>query len=510
MSGKNDRPSKKRAAPAAGADAPVAAAPKTIHFVSLGCPKNRVDSEVMLGVARDAGFAHVGDAAEAEVIVVNTCGFIGEAKKESIDAILEMAELKDSGRCQRLVVAGCLSQRHPEDLARDLPEVDHFLGSSDMLKLGAVLRGGAERMLVGNPADWIVAAGSPRTLSTPGGSAYVKIAEGCNRTCSFCVIPQMRGLQRSRPVADVVEEVHRLVAQGVREVNLISQDTIAYGRDQAPGPDGDKRVLADLVAAVADVPGLRWVRLFYLYPETLSDALVELIANHPRVVPYVDMPLQHSADGMLRRMRRGHGGDRLRRVVTQLKDRVPGLTFRTAFIVGHPGETDAEFDELCDFVKWAEFDRVGVFRYSDEESCGSFNLDGKVSARVAERRYRRLMSLQRTIAHAKNARLVGQELEVLVEGPSDEHEFVIMGRHAGQAPDIDGQVYLSGGEAHPGEIRRVVVTQASDYDLVGELLDHPDGRPGAPVDGDAPAAVREPEKRRVGLRVLQTDGRTIG
>jgi ribosomal protein S12 methylthiotransferase len=465
---------------------------KTIHFVSLGCPKNRVDSEVMLGVARDAGFAHVGEASDAEVIVVNTCGFIGEAKKESIDAILEMAELKDKGRCKRLVVAGCLSQRHPDELAREMPEVDHFLGSSDMLRLRDVLKGGAERVLVGNPAEWLVGAASPRTLSTPGGSAYVKIAEGCNRTCSFCVIPTMRGKQRSRSITDVVDEVKNLVAQGVREVNLISQDTIAYGRDLS---SGDR--LAALVERVADVPGVHWVRIFYLYPETLDDALVELLAGHPRVVKYVDMPLQHAADAMLRRMKRGHGGDRLRRVVERLKVKVPDLTFRTAFIVGHPGETDEEFDELCAFVRWAEFDRVGVFRYSDEESSHSFELGEKVPAKVAERRHRKLMTLQRSIAHAKNAHLVGRELEVLVEGPSDEHEYVVMGRHAGQAPDIDGQVYLSGGEARPGEIRRVTITQASDYDLVGELLDEA----GVTQRGLAP------EKRRVGLRVLQTDGR---
>jgi ribosomal protein S12 methylthiotransferase len=494
LSGKDDRRAskpQKRAEPAAPA-----AERKTIHFVSLGCPKNRVDSEVMLGVARGAGYAHVDDAGDAEVIVVNTCGFIGEAKKESIDAILEMAALKDKGSLRRLVVAGCLSQRHPEELSREMPEVDHFLGSSDMMKLGDVLSGRAERMLVGNPADWVVQAGSPRVLSTPGGSAYVKIAEGCNRTCSFCVIPEMRGGQRSRPVRDVVEEVTRLASEGVKEINLISQDTIAYGRDLPKG-SADKAALADLVGAVAEVPGVRWVRVFYLYPEAMSDALIDLLANHPRVLPYVDMPLQHAADAMLRRMRRGHGGDRLRRVVTDLKERVPGLTFRTAFIVGHPGETDEEFDELCDFVKWAEFDRVGVFRYSDEESCASFNLEGKVPARVAERRHRKLMTLQRPISHAKNQKLVGRELDVLVEGPSDEHEFVMMGRHAGQAPEIDGQVYLSGGEARPGEMRRVQITQASDYDLVGEL-----------IDDDAPGAVKPPPpKRKVGLRVLQTDGR---
>jgi ribosomal protein S12 methylthiotransferase len=384
-----------------------------------------------------------------------------------------------------------LSQRHPDELAREIPEVDNFLGSSDMLKLKDVLEGSAERMLVGNPADWIPSASSPRIVSTPGGSAYVKIAEGCNRTCSFCVIPQIRGVQRSRPVADVVREVEQLVASGVREVNLVSQDTIAYGRDL---PKGERAELAELVRAVADVPGLHWERVFYLYPETMTDALLDVIADHPRVVKYIDMPLQHAADAMLQRMRRGHGGERLRRVVERLRARIPSLTFRTAFIVGHPGETEAEFDELMRFVAWAKFDRVGVFRYSDEESSPSYALADKVDEKVAAARYRKLMALQKKIAHEKNAALVGQELEVLVEGASDEHEYVIMGRHAGQAPEIDGQVYLSGGEAHAGELRRVLVTQASHYDLVGELLD--EGSPERPAP-----------KRRVGLRVLPTDGR---
>ncbi len=482
---------------------------RTIHFVSLGCPKNRVDSEVMLGVAQGAGYAHVDDPADAEVIVVNTCGFIGEAKKESIDAILEMATQKDGGACQRLVVAGCLSQRHPDELARELPEVDHFLGSSDMLRLGEVLAGKAERLLVGNPADWLASAATPRTLSTPGASAYVKIAEGCNRTCSFCVIPELRGKQRSRSPEDVVREVEQLVAAGVKEVNLVSQDTIAYGRDLA----GAGATLADLARRVADVRGIHWVRLFYLYPETLSDELVEVLAGHPRVVKYVDMPLQHAADGMLKRMRRGHGGARLRKVVTTLKKNVPDLTFRTAFIVGHPGETDEEFVELCDFVKWAEFDRVGVFRYSDEESSQSFAIPGKVPARTAGARHRKLMTLQRRIAHAKNEAIVGRDLEVLVEGASDEHEFVLMARHAGQAPEIDGQVYLSGGLASPGELRRVRITQASDYDLVGELLDgdaaadaaaHAEARP-ATKDRTTTSTAAGP--KRVALRVLQTDGR---
>jgi len=478
---------------------------KTIHFVSLGCPKNRVDTEVMVGVAQNAGLDLVAEAEDADVVVINTCGFIGEAKKESVDAILEMAELRERGRgrMKKLVVAGCLSQRYADELAKEIPEVDHFMGSSDMLKLGDVLAGDAKRMLVGNPAQWVIHKSDPRTLSLARHFAYVKIAEGCNRTCAFCVIPQMRGKQRSRPIADVVGEVERLVAQGVVEVNLISQDTIAYGRDLSGQP-----TLASLVERVAEVKGLAWVRLFYLYPETMDGALIELIANHPRVVPYVDMPLQHAADAMLKRMRRGHGIDRQKRVVERLRKSIPNLTFRTAFIVGHPGETDQEFEELVAFVKWAEFERMAAFRYSDEESCGSFELEAKVPAKLANTRYRKLMSTQKSIAHRKNKALIGQELEVLVEGVSDEHEYVQMARHAGQAPEIDGQVYLEGPEvedARPGEIRRVVVTQAADYDLVGEVVPRSESEEAAKIRRAKildKLSKREPEKKRVSLPVI--------
>jgi ribosomal protein S12 methylthiotransferase len=456
---------------------------RTVHFVSLGCPKNRVDTEVMVGVAQSAGLDLVGEADEADVVVINTCGFIGEAKKESIDTILEVADMRDKGRgrMKKLVVAGCLSQRYAGELAKEIPEVDHFLGSSDMLKLGAVLAGEKERILVGNPASWVLGKSDPRVLSQARHYAYVKIAEGCNRTCSFCVIPQMRGKQRSRAIEDVVAEVEGLVEQGVVEIDLISQDTISYGRD-LPGSGGDERArgrrLAELVERVADVAGVRWVRLFYLYPETLDDRLVELLAQHERVVPYVDMPLQHAADAMLKRMRRGHGLDRQKRVVERLRSAVPDLVFRTAFIVGHPGETDAEFDELVEFVKWAQFERMAAFRYSDEEDSHAITLDDKVPAKVAASRYRSLMKTQKSIAHKKSKALIGQELEVLVEGTSDEHEYVQMARHAGQAPEIDGQVYLEGPEvedARAGEIRRVLVTQAADYDLVGELLPRSEG-----------------------------------
>ncbi len=468
---------------------------KKIHFVSLGCPKNRVDSEVMLGVAEQRGYAPTGDPEQAEVIVINTCGFIDAAKKESVDTILEMADYKAGGRCRQLIVTGCLSQRHPEEMAAELPEVDHFLGSSDMLRLAEVLAGGAPRMLVGTPADWVVGAADPRALSSSPGSAYLKIAEGCDRQCSFCVIPELRGKQRSRSIDDVAREAEALIARGVIELNLVSQDTVRYGRDRDDGA-----TLEALVERLADLPGLRWLRLFYLYPDQLSEGVIALLAQHPRVLPYVDMPLQHAADAMLRRMRRGHGGRRLRDVVDKLRSAIDDLTFRTAFIVGHPGESDDEFEELCDFVSWARFERVGVFRYSDEESAHSHALAGKVPLEVAEARWEALMELSREISREQSEALVGRELEVLVEGPSDEHELVLMGRHRGQAPEIDGQVYLSGTEMleaqpEPGRLVTVRVEQASDYDLAGQVI-------AAPA-GEARSG------RRVSLRVLPSDNRAL-
>jgi ribosomal protein S12 methylthiotransferase len=473
-------------------------APRTIHFVSLGCPKNRVDTEVMLGVAEQNGYRHVDDPSEAGVIVVNTCGFIDAAKEESISTILELSRQKESGSCEKLVVTGCLSQRHPEELASELPEIDHLLGSSDMLKLGQVLAGKADRMLVGNPADWLIDAADPRRVSTRGRSAYVKLGEGCNRTCSFCVIPELRGKQRSRSPDDIVAEVERLADAGVLEINLVSQDTIAWGRDLP-----NKPVLSELVRRIGDVKGVRWVRLFYLYPEKLGDDLIDLFANHPRVVPYIDMPLQHAADGMLRRMRRGHGGKRLYELVERLRKRIDQLTMRTAFIVGHPGETDEEFEELLAFIRFSEFDRVGVFRYSDEPSARAFQLEAKVPQALAGKRARKLMSVQRAISKKKNRALIGRELEVLVEGPSEESELVMTGRHAGQAPEIDGIVYLSGGPVLPGELRRAVVTQTTDYDLLADVIDD---------ESLVPAARRTKlDRARIGSGLVHhaSDGRRV-
>jgi len=464
---------------------------RTIHFVSLGCAKNRVDTEVMLGVSGTEGFVHVSDPEAADVIVVNTCGFIGPAKEESVDTILEMGALKDTGRCETLVVAGCLSQRYPEELATEMPEVDVFLGSSDMLKLGSVLRRETtERMLVGNPAEYTMRASDPRALTQRAHSAYVKIAEGCNRSCSFCTIPSFRGKQRSRLIADLVAEVRNLVAMGVVEVNLISQDTIAYGRDLEDRPD-----LAALVEAIAEVDGLRWVRLHYLYPERLTKRLVSVIAGHDKVLPYVDMPLQHAATPILKRMKRGHGGKRLRDVVDRLRSDVPDLVFRTSFIVGHPGERDEDFAELVDFVRWAEFDHVGVFLYSPEENTPSGEMSDPVDEKIAKRRHRELMRVQRPISRARGKARIGTELDVLVEGISDESEFLLEGRWWGQAPDVDGKVYLGNGAAQPGEIRRALVTNAADYDLVADLLT-PEG------EWDVPPGTRRPRRRKVRLRTV--------
>jgi len=454
---------------------------RKIHFVSLGCAKNRVDTEIMLGVGEGAGYIFEPDAEAADVIVVNTCGFIGEAKQESVDTILEMAELRASGSCQTLVVSGCLSQRYAAELAVEMPEVDHFLGSSDMLRLKTVLEGRAERMLVHDPAYYTQRASDPRVLSQSHHSAYVKIAEGCNRTCSFCAIPGIRGKQRSRSVEDIATEVRRLVDLGVVEVNLVSQDTVSYGRDLAERPD-----LAQLVARLADLDGLRWLRLHYLYPERLTEPLLELLADHPVVLPYVDMPLQHASDALLTRMRRGHGGSRLRNVVTRLRERLNDMVFRSTFIVGHPGETDADFEELLEFLRWSEFDHVGVFAYSHEEGTASFDQDALVPEELIAERRERAMELQRPISRAKLEARVGEELEVLVSGVSDESSLLLEGRFFGQAPEVDGRVFLANGVAQPGELRRALVTQAGDYDLVADLLDD-DGRRDAPPGSPDPA-----------------------
>jgi ribosomal protein S12 methylthiotransferase len=436
-----------------------------VYFVSLGCPKNRVDTEVMLGLTGAAGFAIARAPDDAEVIVVNTCGFIGEAKEESVDTILEMAEYKTRGACKRLVVTGCLSQRYAGDLAREMPEVDQFLGSGDVDKIASALRGEGARDGVTMDPAYLYDDVTPRLASLPAYTAYVKIAEGCDRPCSFCIIPKLRGGQRSRAPESVEREVRSLVERGAVEINLVAQDLTTYGWDLA-----EKTELATLVRRLARVDGLRWLRLHYAYPTATTDALLDAIADEPRVAKYIDMPLQHIDDGVLKSMRRGYVGKTPRALVEKIRARIPGVTLRTTFIVGHPGESDAAFRALCDFVEEAAFDRVGVFTYSVEDGTHSATLDGRIPARVMEQRRRELMRLQRKISRAKMKAMVGRELEVLVEGPSDESEYLYVGRHEGQAPEIDGQVYLALGDGvaaapRAGDLVRARVTKFADYDL---------------------------------------------
>src|SRR5579863_10271802 len=364
-----------------------------VHFLSLGCPKNRVDTEVMLGHAAGAGHAIVAAPEDAEVIVVNTCGFIGEAKQESIDAILEMARHKEAGSCRRLVVAGCLSQRYPKELADEMPEVDHFIGTDEVGAIAKAISGTINRLSVVDTPAYLYDDAAPRRRSQAVHTAYVKIAEGCDRPCSFCIIPKLRGPQRSRAVADIVAEARQLAADGAIELNLIAQDLTRYGDDAGSDP-ATRPDLARLLRALGDVDGVEWIRLHYTFPSAFDDDLIDAIASVPKVVKYIDVPLQHISDPMLKRMRRGHSARVTRELVAKLRARIDDVVLRTTFIVGHPGETDAEFDELCEFVADSRFDRAGAFTYSIEPGTVSAMLPNRVEPDVAAARQDKLMEIQ--------------------------------------------------------------------------------------------------------------------
>jgi ribosomal protein S12 methylthiotransferase len=444
---------------------------QAVYFVSLGCPKNRVDTEVMLGLSDRAGFTIARAPEDADAIVVNTCGFIGEAKEESIDTILEMARYKTDGKAKRLVVTGCLTQRYSGDLLREMPEVDHFLGSGDVDKIVGALQGVSPRDGVTMDPAYLYDDVTPRLQSLPAYTAYVKIAEGCDRPCSFCIIPKLRGGQRSRAAESVEREVRELVDRGAVEINLVAQDLTTYGKDL----DGELG-LASLVRRLARVEGLRWLRLHYAYPTATTDELLDVIAEEPRVAKYIDMPLQHIDDQMLKHMRRGHIGKTSRALVEKIRARIPGVTLRTTFIVGHPGESDAAFANLVEFVRESEFDRVGVFTYSNEDGTHAAKLAaelGEVPAKKMEQRRRELMRVQRSISRKKMKAVVGRTLPVLVEGPSEESEFLYNGRHEGQAPEIDGSVFLALADGvpppRPGDVVAARVTGYADYDLAATV-----------------------------------------
>jgi ribosomal protein S12 methylthiotransferase len=443
--------------------------PLKIGFVSLGCPKNLVDTEVMMGQLVAGGHELTPHPGEADVIVVNTCSFINPAKQESVDTILEMAEYKKTGNAKRLVVAGCLVERYREDIQSSIPEVDAVLGTNELDRITALCEGAPTA--AGAPEPYLYHDLSARVFTTPRHSAYVKIAEGCDHPCTFCIIPQFRGKFRSRRFESVISEATRLLAMGVRELNLIGQDTTCYGEDLGL-KDGLAQLLARLAAIPASQP--KWVRFLYAYPNKVSQRLLDTIAEHESLVKYIDMPLQHASAQILKDMKRGANGEIFLKLIEKIRRTIPGVAVRTSMIVGFPGETEKDFEELCAFVQAAQFDRLGVFSYSDEESSKSYALAGKVDARTIYNRKRKLMSLQRKISRARNRQLVGREFSVLVEGPSPETEMLWQARLATQAPEIDGVCLVNDfvpAEPRPGEMRRIRITEAHDYDLVGELVD---------------------------------------
>jgi len=443
---------------------------KALYMATLGCPKNRVDSEVMLGTLGARGYTLVERPEDASVIVVNTCAFIGPAKQESVDTILELAELKKTGRCNTLVVTGCLSQRYGPELAKEMPEVDHFLGTGAYVQIGDLLAAeAAPRQIIPDP-HYVHDARTPKVNSSPKWTAYLKISEGCDNACAFCIIPTLRGAQRSRPIEDLVAEARTLAASGVRELNLVAQDLTAYGHD-LPGRPQLHQLLESLCAV-----DVRWIRLHYAYPRVFPDALIDVMAREPKIAKYLDMPLQHASDRLLRSMRRGRDSAFLIALLAKLRARIPGLTFRTSLIAGLPGETEQDFELLKEFVRTQRFERMGCFQYSDEEGTAAYDFDDKVPGKVIERRWREVMAIQKRINREQNRALIGKRLEVLVEGPSPESEHLLVGRHEGQAPDIDGVVYINDGFGYPGEFVTVEVTEAHDYDLVGRVVERPERR----------------------------------
>ncbi len=456
-------------------------------MISLGCPKNLVDSEVMLGLAQQAGHELTRDAADADVLVVNTCAFIDRAKQESIDTILEMAELKKNGKCQRLVVTGCMAERYRDELRAQIPEIDAVLGTGEVPDIVNALGSGiwdqGSKTLIpllranGEPVNprsqipdprslptYIYDAETPRLLATPRHYAYVKIAEGCDYKCAFCIIPTLRGHYRSRPAESIVREARALAERGVKELLLISQDTSFYGVDR-----GERGALARLLRELNTIYGLEWIRMLYLYPTTIGDDVLDAMAESDKVCNYVDLPLQHASDAVLRRMKRPGTRATYERLLDRVRARVPNVALRTTFIAGFPGETDADFAELMDFVSSVGFDHVGVFTYSHEEGTSAHGLPDDVPAKLKRQRRSRLMSLQKRIVSRAQHLRVGSQVRLLVDGPSSEHDLVLRARLEGQAPDIDPMVYLT--DCDPSEFAAGAFIQAEivgsrEYDLL--------------------------------------------
>jgi ribosomal protein S12 methylthiotransferase len=451
-----------------------------IGFVSLGCPKNLVDSEVMMGLSQQGGHTLTPNPADADVLVINTCAFIDSAKEESINTILELAEFKKGGNCKRLVVTGCLGERYRDELKKQIPEIDAVLGTGEVPEIVGAIEGlkrsrtipltliqGQSPEPIAQSRDlptYLYDAESPRVFATPRHFAYIKVAEGCDYKCSFCIIPKLRGHYRSRPVEAIVREARSLAARGVRELILISQDTTFYGRDL-----GEGAALPTLLRELNKVEGIDWIRLLYLYPTTITDEILDAMAECDKVVKYVDLPLQHAADDVLRRMKRPGTGKNYEKLLNRIRERIPGVSLRTTFIVGFPGETEAEFKELCAFIRNVGFDHVGVFTYSHEEGTTAHDLPDDVPAATKKKRRNALMAEQKRIVARAQKRRVGCRVQVMVDGPSPEHELVWRGRLAGQAPDIDPVVYFTDANPEalwPGAVLQAEIVGSREYDLV--------------------------------------------
>ena len=443
-----------------------------IGFISLGCPKNLVDSEVMIGLLQAQGHVLTTDPKDADVLIVNTCSFIEGARKESIDTILMAAQMKGSGNCKRLIVTGCLSERYPKAISSDLPEVDAILGTNQIEEIVRAVEGqpvAPPNSYGRSDADlYLYSHDTPRTLIGPTYAAYIKVSEGCDHSCAFCVIPKIRGRFRSRSIPSLVQEATQLASRGVREITLISQDTTSYGRDL-----GMKDGLADLLESLDRIDGLRWIRFLYVYPNLVSKKLIDVVRSSSKICRYIDMPLQHASARILKSMRRGGNRESLTRMIERIRKGIAGVTLRTTMIVGFPGETRDDFLELLRFCREIEFDRLGVFAYSEEEDTLARKLMPKVPAQTAERRRRALMEQQAIIAKRKNRELIGREFPILVEGPSQESELLLQGRLESQAPEIDGVCLINNSkveEVKSGEFRTIRITRVLEHDLLGTIV----------------------------------------
>lgn len=432
-------------------------------MVSLGCSKNLVDSEVMMGILKKAGAVLTSDEAASDIIIVNTCGFINDAREESVEAILTLAMNKKTGNCSKLIVTGCLTQRYKDELAAELPEVDCFIGTGEYHKIGEAIKDDFnERLLVGVPT-YVHDYDTPRLLSTPSYFAYVKVAEGCSNHCTYCSIPAIRGEFRSRTLESVVKEAASLAAQGVKEINLIAQDTTSFGLDRGES-------LSALLRALVKVKDIEWIRLLYLYPGRVTDDIIGIMRDEEKVLPYVDLPLQHISPRVLKQMSRRYSRAEAEAVIEKLRQDVPGAVIRTSLIVGFPGETDKEFQELLDFVEAVRFDRLGVFSYSREEGTPAHGMAKQVPKAVKAERLDAVMRAQRVISLEKNSAMIGSNVKAIIETSAGEDGYLLKGRASSQAPDVDGVLYIEEGQASPGDIVEVLVTGAGDYDIIGKIV----------------------------------------